>query len=195
MYHPSVPNLWTETVETHRNEVRQAIMDTTAALVGEQGLRAVTMSEIAEKTGIGRATLYKYFPDVESILYAWHEAHLDCRLDHLAHAGDAAENPRERLESVLEAHALHIYETRRHHQTDVAALVHTGEHVAQAQQRLHDFIEELITHAVEARVIRDDVSPAELTQYCLHAIGAAQDLSSKAAVGRLVAVTLDAMQA
>lgn len=195
MYHLRVPKLWTETIEAHRNEVRQAIMDITTALVGEQGLRAVTMSEIAEKTGIGRATLYKYFPDVESILYAWHEAHLNARLHHLVHAGDAAESPRERLESVLEAHALHIYEARDHHQTDVAALVHTGEHVARVQQRLDDFIEELITHASEAGDIREDISPAELTQYCLHAIGAAQDLNSKAAVGRLVAVTLDAMRA
>ena len=31
------------------------------------------MSQIAEQTGIGRATLYKYFPDVEAILLAWHE--------------------------------------------------------------------------------------------------------------------------
>jgi AcrR family transcriptional regulator len=31
------------------------------------------MSQIAAETGIGRATLYKYFPDVEAILVAWHE--------------------------------------------------------------------------------------------------------------------------
>jgi len=28
------------------------------------------MSHIAEKTAIGRATLYKYFPDVDAILLA-----------------------------------------------------------------------------------------------------------------------------
>lgn len=33
----------------------------------------MTMSRIAEEIGIGRATLYKYFPDVEAILLAWHE--------------------------------------------------------------------------------------------------------------------------
>ncbi|WP_376776163.1 TetR/AcrR family transcriptional regulator [Nonomuraea jabiensis] len=31
------------------------------------------MTRIAEKVGIGRATLYKYFPDVEAILTAYHE--------------------------------------------------------------------------------------------------------------------------
>src|SRR5918996_4902222 len=62
-----VPRLWTETIEEHRRAVRDATLDTAAALVGEHGLRSVTMSQIAEETGIGRATLYKYFPDVEAI--------------------------------------------------------------------------------------------------------------------------------
>src|SRR6266849_6773540 len=68
-----MPKLWTETIEAHRREVRDAILDTTAALVADQGLRSVTMSHIAEETGIGRATLYKYFSGVEAILLAWHE--------------------------------------------------------------------------------------------------------------------------
>lgn len=67
------PKLWSETIETHRRAVQDSILDATAALVAEQGLREVTMSEIAEKSGIGRATLYKYFPDVDTMLLAWHE--------------------------------------------------------------------------------------------------------------------------
>jgi AcrR family transcriptional regulator len=66
-----VPRLWDETIEAHRRAVRDATLDTTAALVAEHGLASVTMSQIAEQTGIGRATLYKYYPDVEAILVAW----------------------------------------------------------------------------------------------------------------------------
>jgi hypothetical protein len=51
----SVPRLWTQTIETHRREVRDAVVDTTAALVAEHGLLSVRMSQIAEATGIGRA--------------------------------------------------------------------------------------------------------------------------------------------
>jgi len=78
-----VPKLWTETIETHRREVREAILDTTAALVAEHGLLGVTMSQIAEETGIGRATLYKYFPDVEAILLAWHDRQITGHLAQL----------------------------------------------------------------------------------------------------------------
>ena len=42
--------------------------------------------------------------------------------------------------------------------------------------------------------IRDDVSPDELAGYCLHALDAAGDLRSMAAVRRLVTVTLAGLQ-
>src|SRR5215207_8059831 len=55
-YNGVVPKLWNETIEAHRREVHDAILDTTWALIAEHGLLSVRMSQIAEKTGIGRAT-------------------------------------------------------------------------------------------------------------------------------------------
>src|SRR5580765_2136053 len=72
----AMPKLWNETIESHRHDVREAILHATMALVAEHGPLSVTMSQIAEKTGIGRATLYKYFPDIDAILTAWHERHV-----------------------------------------------------------------------------------------------------------------------
>src|ERR671939_2164487 len=101
MYTGAVPRLWNETIKTHRAAVREAILDTTTALVAKHGLRAVTMSQIAEETGIGRATLYKYFSDVETILLAWHERQITGHLEFLVGVRDRAGDPRERLEAVL----------------------------------------------------------------------------------------------
>ena len=194
MYTEKVPKLWNETVEAHRHEVRHAIMDTTAELVAEQGLLSVTMSEIAERTGIGRATLYKYFPEVEAILFAWHERLITDQLRHLVEAREEAGDPGERLEAVFEAYALHCYESRHQHDTELAALVHRGEHVARAQLHLNDFIRDLLTEAAQTGDVRDDVAPAEQASYCRHALSAAADLSTKAAVRRLVTMTLDALR-
>src|SRR6266702_7361149 len=105
MYTAEVPRLWTGTIEAHRRAVRDATLDTTAALVAERGLASVTMSRIAAETGIGRATLYKYFPDVEAILTAWHERQITRHLQQLAEARDAAD-PGKQLVAVLEAYAL-----------------------------------------------------------------------------------------
>ncbi|HEX8932962.1 MAG TPA: TetR/AcrR family transcriptional regulator [Pseudonocardiaceae bacterium] len=184
-----MPNLWNETMEAHRVAVRDAILDTTWALVTEHGLTSVTMSQIAEKTGIGRATLYKYFPDVEAILFAWHQRHVTGHLEHLAELRDQAGDAGERLEAVLEAYALISYH-REHHGTELAALLHRGDQVARAQQQLIDMIRDLLTEVAETGELRDDVAPDELASYCLHALTAASSLPSKAAVRRLVTVTL-----
>jgi AcrR family transcriptional regulator len=182
-----MPKLWNDTIEAHRREVRDAILDTTAALVAEHGLRSVTMSQIAEETGIGRATLYKYFSDIQAILVAWHERQVTGHLEHLAEVRDQAGDAGERLEAVLEAYALMAHE---HHGSELAALLHRGEHVARAQQQLSALIRDLLAEGAETGDLRDDVSPHELASYCLHALSAAGSLPSKAAVRRLVMVTL-----
>lgn len=182
-----MPKLWNETIEEHRAAVRDATLDATAALVAEHGLRAVTMSQIAERTGIGRATLYKYFPDVESILLAWHERHVAGHLELLSELRDEGGDPGERLEAMLEAYALIRHE---HGGTDLAALLHRGEHVVRAQQHLTDLIRDLVVDAAKAHEVRDDLPPGELAIYCAHALTAAVSLPSKAAVRRLVTVTM-----
>src|SRR5829696_2510257 len=125
-----MPKQWNETIEAHRREVRDAILDTTAALVAEHGLLSVRMSQIAEETGIGRATLYKHFPDVEAILFAWHERQIAGHLEYLVEVRDQAGGAGERLEAVLEAYALISHESQEYHGTELAALLHRGEHVA-----------------------------------------------------------------
>ena len=190
-----VPKLWNETIESHRRDVRQAILDTTGALVAEQGLLAVTMSRIAEETGIGRATLYKYFPDVESILLAWHERQIAEHLERLARFREQGGGPAERLQSVLEAYAVICHESRGRHDRELAALLHWDEQVVRAEHRLREMIRDLVAAAAQEGAVRDDVAPDELAGYCLHALTAASRLPSEAAVRRLVAVTLEGMRA
>jgi len=192
MYTTLMPKVWTDTIEAHRRAVRDATLDVAAALVAKGGLRAVTMSQIAEDTGIGRATLYKYFPDVEAILVAWHERHVSAHLERLVEIGERAGSVRERLEAVLEAYALMSGEQR--HSIELAAMIHRGVHMERAHQRLRDFIRVLLTEGATAGELRGDVPPAELANFCLHALAAAGDLQSKAAVRRLVAVTLAGLQ-
>jgi AcrR family transcriptional regulator len=188
-----VPRLWNDTIEAHRHAVRDAILDTTWALVDERGLLSVTMSQIAEATGIGRATLYKYFPDVEAILVAWHERHVADHLEQLAERRDQAGDAESRLEAVLEAYA-RIAHRRGQHSAEIVALVHRGDHAASAQQQLIDLLRELLTEAVKTGHIRDDATPDELASYCLHALTAASSLPSEAAVRRLVTVTVDGLR-
>jgi AcrR family transcriptional regulator len=185
-----MPKLWNTTIEAHRREVREAILETTAALVGKHGLRSVTMSQIAEEAGVGRATLYKYFSGVEAILFAWHERQITGHLEYLAAVRDEADDASARLEAVLEAFALISLESQGHRDTELAAFLHGDEQVARAQEQLRAMIRDLLTEGAEAGELRDDIAPDELASYCLHALAAASSLQSKAAVRRLVTVTL-----
>jgi AcrR family transcriptional regulator len=190
-----MPKLWNETIEAHRRDVRDAILDTTAALVAEHGLLSVTMAQIAEATGIGRATLYKYFSDVEAILFAWHDRQIAGHLAYLAEIGKKPGAAGDRLKAVLEAYALIAHDSHGHHDADLVAFLHQDEHVARAQQQLSHFILHLVAEAAETGAIRDDIAPDELASYCLHALAAASSLPSKAAVRRLVTVTLAGLHA
>ena len=183
-----MPRLWNDTIEAHRREVRDAILDAAATLVAEHGLRSVTMLQIAESAGIGRATLYKYFPDVEAILVAWHGRHVEAHLAHLGAARDRATTPDGRLDAVLSAYALIAFERRRHG-AELGALLHRDQPVAEARRRLHELIRDAVAGAAAAGTVRTDVTPDELATYCRHALGAAGHLPSKAAVTRLVRVT------
>jgi AcrR family transcriptional regulator len=189
-----MPKLWNQTIAAHRREVRDAILDTTASLVAKHGLRSVTMSQIAEETGIGRATLYKYFSGVEAILFAWHERQIAAHLEHLAEIRDQAGDAGERLEAVLEAYALISHETHGDHDTELAAFLHRDHHVAKAQRQLRDMIRDLLAEGAKTGELRDDVAPDELASYCLHALAAASGMPSKAAVRRLVTVTLTGLR-
>ena len=189
-YH-AVPQLWTDTVQTHRTAVRNAVIAAAAHMVEQRGLAGVTMSGVAEQAGIGRATLYKYFPDLQAVLTAWHEHVLADHLHELATVGGHAGTPVQRLVAVLQRFG---DLTHQRHDGDLAALLHRGEHVDKAQQHLRAMVGELIAQGAQAGELRDDIAPDELARFCLHALTAAGGLPSHAAVRRLVTVTVDALK-
>jgi AcrR family transcriptional regulator len=155
------------------------------------------MSEIAEKTGIGRATLYKYFPDVETILASWHQRQIRQHLTHLGEVRDVVQDPEARLEAVLTAFA-HIQRDRaRHggpHGAELAILLHTDDQLAEAQHEVRGLIAELISDAATAGTVRSDISSEELAGYCMHALEAAGHAPSTEAMSRLVMLTLSGMR-
>lgn len=186
-----MPKLWTDSIAAHRQAVRDATLDATASLVAREGLRAVTMAQVAEAAGIGRATLYKYFPDLDAILVAWHERQVATHLEHFAKVRQGTGSPRDRLESALATYAGIQHE---HHGSELAALLHRGEHVQRAEQHLHGLLAELLSQAASEGTVRSDVPPEELATYCLRSLSAASALPSTAATERLVQVTLSGLE-
>jgi AcrR family transcriptional regulator len=189
-YTAAVPRLWNQTIAAHRHDVRAAIMAATAALVHERGLRAVTMSLIAQEAGIGRATLYKYFTDVESILRTWHEQQVAVHLEELQSVAQGPADARRRLEAVLRGLALIVYRSRRHRDVELAALLHRHGPPPAGQQRIGEMLAGLLEEARQGGQVRSDIPVGELAAYSLSALDGAADLPSEAAVQRLVELVL-----
>lgn len=190
-----MPKLWNQTIEEHRRAVHLAIVDTTAALVAAHGLASVTMSRIAQETGIGRATLYKYFADVESIMVAWHERQVTEHLRQLTEVVHRPGDPIERLTAVLGAYATL---STGHAAHDLGAALYRGEHVARARRHVLDFVAAAISDAVTAGQVRDDVPVDELAAFCVNAMAAGNDLprtdDRTPAIERLVTMTMAALK-
>ncbi|MHA7284413.1 TetR/AcrR family transcriptional regulator [Arthrobacter sp. TMS2-4] len=191
--------LWKDTVQEHRSSVREAVLDAVARLVGQGGVPAVSMTKVADVAGISRATLYKYFPDVEALLAAWHERQVNQHLVHLGQMRVHAErsgNPLQTLRSVLEAYAVMLQQVPM---AEAPAFLHQGVHGAQTQEHLRDFLEALIRSAVKTCAqeagggVRSDIAPRELALFSLHAVNAAAALPSADAARSLVGVIVDGL--
>lgn len=59
------------------SDIRKRIMQTALSMFGEMRASEVTVRRIAERTGIGHATIYSYFTNKEELLFSLMEAKLD----------------------------------------------------------------------------------------------------------------------
>jgi AcrR family transcriptional regulator len=191
VYPPHVPKLWNETIESHRRDVRAAVIAAATSLVAEHGLRGVTMSGIAAEAGIGRATLYKYFSDVESILSAWHEEQVAEHLTQMQHISSGSGTAQQRLARVLEAFA-HMMRAAGQHSgpPDLVASLHAGDRLSKPETELRELLSHLIDEGVETGELRDDIPSTELALHCLNAAAGTRHAGNHATVRRLLEVAI-----
>jgi AcrR family transcriptional regulator len=182
-----MPKLWTSTIEAHRAAVRDAVLDAVAKTIGEHGIGSVTMTGVAEASGIGRATLYKYFPDVEAILLAWHERQVALHLQQLAAARDGAAGPLAQLVPVLETFAQ--LATGEHE--EVMGFLHRAEHVARADHHVLRFVADIIEAGAAAGELRSDIPTVELARFSIQAV---RGTGSARAARQRVRLTVDALR-
>ncbi|MDX6389820.1 MAG: hypothetical protein QOJ73_883, partial [Streptosporangiaceae bacterium] len=67
---PGLADGWLASVAEHKRRTRARILDAAADLVAAQGASGLVMTALARRSGVARATLYNYFPDVEQVLEA-----------------------------------------------------------------------------------------------------------------------------
>lgn len=177
-----MPKIWGETVADHKDRLRATIVESTVALVAERGRADVSMSAVAERVGIGRATLYNYFPDVDQILatyvvgqYDRQHAVLDERL---ADVDDPLEELRISLELVIG-----YFATAEHRDASPIGIDTFGpgsqERVDDAQRAFRDRLAVLLARATAAGLIRDDLDPGFAADALNHLLAAGREAAMR----------------
>ncbi|MFC0082259.1 TetR/AcrR family transcriptional regulator [Aciditerrimonas ferrireducens] len=92
---------WASAVEAHRAAQRDVVLDAALELLRERGLAGLTMSALADRAGVSRATLYHYFPDVDHVLAAWVSREVERSVADVLATASAIEDPVERLRWVV----------------------------------------------------------------------------------------------
>jgi AcrR family transcriptional regulator len=176
-----MPKLWSDTIAAHRSAVADAIVDTAVDLASRDGLQNLTMARIAKETGIGRATLYKYFASVEQILVTWHSRQIAGHLELFARLRRETATPLAALEALLLAYGEKYLDRR---ERTLGAFLHALPHMEQAQRELRRLVESLIREATASGALKPVGSTAERAKFALSAI--TSGASGKAELVRLV---------
>ncbi len=78
-------------------EIRQGILDVSAALFARQGYANTTIADLASANGISRGLLYHYFASKEALLDEMLTSHLDMLLGEIRKAAQEGASPEDRL--------------------------------------------------------------------------------------------------
>ena len=66
-----MPKIIGESLASHRELTRARLFEALGSLMGEQSFESITMSQIAERAGVGRTAVYNHFADKEALLLAY----------------------------------------------------------------------------------------------------------------------------
>jgi len=181
-----VPAAWNDTVADHRDRQRQLIIDTTMSLVGERGLSDVSMVQVAKQAGIGRATLYKYFPGVEEIV-AEHvlqtvQQHHRSLEEAIAELDDPIDSIRASLTILLDYFASAQHRSASTSVNPEHFSPGVGTDVRAAFARVHELLTRLVRDAQQAQRLRPELDPDFTAQLLYQMLAAGR---SAVVAGRL----------
>jgi AcrR family transcriptional regulator len=150
---------------------REIILQTASRCFAERGL-AVTLNEIAQEAGVGVGTVYRRFPNKDSLVDALLGPRLATLNEAAARAAECPD-PREALQSYLAA----LFQFRAHDRALMDTLVrarHAQPSVIRETKRLDARVQLLIKQARAAGVVRTGFSAEDIPMLVVM-IGAVAD--------------------
>ncbi|MEU8488846.1 helix-turn-helix domain-containing protein [Streptomyces sp. NPDC048641] len=150
---------------------RRLIMQTADRMFAQRG-SAVTLNEIAREAGIGVGTVYRRFPDLQSLIDALFTERFTTFLD-LATAAEQRSDPGQALRHYLLEAARWRAQDRALDVVLAGASIDTKA-IAEMRDDLGRHVDGLVARAVAAGAVREDFASADVYAF-LYMIGAVVD--------------------
>jgi AcrR family transcriptional regulator len=165
-------------VGEHKAAQRDHILSAALDLLRERGMATLTMSAIAQRAGISRATLYHYFPDVDALLSAWVGREIEASVAAMLASAARFADPLERIEHLVAAQAA-AFESQDHrlsaeHFESEAGSPSVRREVATRMAPLRRLLTDTIAEAGRDGRLRAEVDPALSADLLLGMLGAAR---------------------
>ncbi len=96
-----MPRIAADTLEQHRADTVDRLLDAFGTLVMERGFSAVSLADVASQVHLARTAIYNYFPDRGSMLVAWTNREVQRMLAVLEREVSQASSSAEKLETFV----------------------------------------------------------------------------------------------
>ncbi|GAA5070223.1 AcrR family transcriptional regulator [Thermocatellispora tengchongensis] len=146
-----MPRITASTLGEHRAQTRERILQAVSRLSREQGIDAISLTEVASEAGITRTALYNYFPDKAALLLAFTERVTQYFIESYERELPAGATPAERLRAFVRLQLAGLLAHPHPGPADLSAALgpdayqRLAEHVAPMQQILVGIIETGVT--------------------------------------------------
>lgn len=169
--------VWSESLASHRRRQTIHIGRTALELISRHGIAAVSMRQLADAAGVSRATLYNYFPDLESALLAYLEAAMEDYLTEVERALQGIDDPVEQLDRYIEHQVAYLAGDQ--HRTGAALLQAAAESprlapaLSQHVGGPAEVVAKILVNGRAAGAFDPELDPALCTTLVLHLLAGA----------------------
>lgn len=165
-----MPKIQAATVAEHRAAQRRAILDAARELLAEGGTEAPSLAAVAERTGLARPSVYRYFRSRDDLLEAVIADSFPRWSASVTEKMAGLDDPGARVLAYVDAN-LHLVATGEHAVVRGLAAVVPGERLAEDSRILHEQLRVPLTEALAAHGAADPEGMSDLIQSIVLAAG------------------------
>lgn len=95
-------------------DVPEAILDATGTLLERYGYKKMTVDDIAQEAGIGKGTIYSYFPSKQEVALSWIGRQNGRLFDELSAIADGVDSQEDKLRKILKRRIMFRFDNAQH---------------------------------------------------------------------------------